>query len=123
MKNILIIEDDKLISSLVHFRLKKEGYNITMVEDGLAGIEAIEKDSPDLIITDVLIPHRSGIEIIYHSKKFNPKIPIIVLSSLGEEEATVLEAFSKGASDFIPKPFKPNELAFRVKKWLKNSYN
>ena len=69
------------------------------------------------------MPHKSGIEIIHHSKNFNPKIPIIVLSTLGEEESTVLEAFSMGASDFIPKPIKPNELAFRVKKWLKNSYN
>ncbi len=123
MKNVLIIEDDKLISSLLQFRLRKDGYNVTMVEDGISGMEAIESHSPDLIITDVMIPYMSGIEIINHSKKFNPKVPIIVLSSLGEEESTVLEAFSMGASDFIPKPFKPNELAFRVKKWLKNSYN
>ncbi|MFD2033795.1 response regulator transcription factor [Belliella marina] len=118
MKNILIIEDDKLISSLVQFRLKKDGYNVTMAEDGIAGIRAIENDNPDLIITDVMIPFKNGIEIINHAKKFSPKVPIIVLSSLGEEEDTVLQAFTLGASDFIPKPFKPNELAFRVKKWL-----
>lgn len=123
MKNVLIIEDDRLISSLVQFRLKKDGYHVTSVEDGLAGIDAIDNQSPDLIITDVMIPFKDGMEIINHAKRVKPGIPVIVLSSLGEEESTVLEAFSKGASDFIPKPFKPNELSFRVKKWLKNSYN
>ncbi|MCH7397129.1 response regulator [Belliella sp. DSM 107340] len=123
MKNVLIIEDDKLISSLVQFRLKKDGYNVTMAKDGIEGIKAIESDEPDLIITDVVLPVGNGIEMINYAKKFSPKVPIIVLSSLGEEEETVLEAFSLGASDFIPKPFKPNELAFRVKKWLAFSTN
>lgn len=120
MKNVLIIEDDRLISSLVQFRLKKDGYNVTMVEDGIAGISAIENSSPDLIITDVMIPFKNGIEIINHAKKFSPKVPIIVLSSLGEEEGTVMEAFNLGASDFIPKPFNPNELAMRVKRLINN---
>ncbi|MCH7401194.1 response regulator transcription factor [Belliella kenyensis] len=119
MKNVLLIEDDMLISNLVKFRLKKDGYEVTIVEDGQAGIEAIDTLSPDLIITDVMMPFRNGLEIINHAKMVNPKVPVIVLSSLGEEENTVLEAFTIGASDFIPKPFKPNELSFRVKKWLK----
>ncbi|MCH7409246.1 response regulator [Belliella sp. DSM 111904] len=119
MKNVLLIEDDMLISNLVKFRLKKDGYEVTIVEDGQAGIDAINSQSPDLIITDVVMPFRNGLEIIHHAKMVRPKVPVIVLSSLGEEEGTVLEAFSKGASDFIPKPFKPNELSFRVKKWLK----
>jgi DNA-binding response OmpR family regulator len=92
----------------------------TMVEDGIAGINAIENTSPDLIITDVMIPFKNGIEIINHAKKFSPKVPIIVLSSLGEEEGTVMEAFNLGASDFIPKPFNPNELAMRVKRLINN---
>jgi len=118
MKNILLIEDDKLISSLVRFRLNKEGYNVTAVEDGIKGMEAIDSGEHDLIITDVMIPFKNGIEIISHSKKINPNIPIIVLSSLGEEEGTVLKAFNLGASDFIPKPFNPNELAIRVQRLI-----
>ena len=120
MKNVLIIEDDLLISSLVRFRLKKDGYNVTTAEDGLAGIHAIDNNDLDLIITDVMIPFKNGIEIINHTKKHFPNIPIIVLSSLGEEESTVLEAFNLGASDFIPKPFNPNELAIRVRRLIKN---
>lgn len=120
MKNVLIIEDDKLISSLVQFKLKKEGYNVTMAEDGLTGIDAINLLEADLIITDVMIPFKNGIEIINHARKVSPKVPIIVLSSLGEEESTVMEAFNLGVSDFVPKPFNPNELAMRVRRLINN---
>lgn len=119
MKKILIIEDDLLISSLVQFRLKKDGYETVLVKDGNEGIDAIDNQSPDLIITDVMMPFRSGIEIIHHAKKNHPDVPIIVLSSLGEEEEVVLEAFNLGVVDFIPKPFNPNELAIRVKRVLR----
>lgn len=119
MKKILIIEDDLLISSLVQFRLKKEGYDTHLVSDGNEGIKAIDELQLDLIITDVMMPFRSGIEIIHHAKQSKPDLPIIVLSSLGEEEQVVLEAFNLGVADFIPKPFNPNELAIRVKRILK----
>lgn len=120
MKNVLIIEDDKLISSLVQFKLRKEGYNVTMAEDGISGIDAINLLEADLIITDVMIPFKNGIEIINHARKVSPKVPIIVLSSLGEEEGTVMEAFNLGVSDFVPKPFNPNELAMRVRRLINN---
>jgi DNA-binding response OmpR family regulator len=116
MKKILIIEDDLLISSLVQFHLKKDGYETSLVRDGNEGPKAIDVFDPDLIITDVMIPFKSGIEIIHYAHKSKPDTPIIVLSSLGEEEKIVLEAFNLGVSDFIPKPFNPNELAIRVKR-------
>jgi len=118
MKKILIIEDDLLISSLVQFRLKNDGYETLLVKDGNEGIKAIDSYHPDLIITDVMMPFRSGIEIINHARHSLPHTPIIVLSSLGGEEQVVLEAFNLGVSDFIPKPFNPKELAIRVKRIL-----
>jgi two-component system, OmpR family, response regulator VicR len=120
MKKILVIEDDRLISSLVSFRLKKAGYRVTMAHDGLSGIEVISQEEPDLIITDFMVPFRDGIDIINHAKKVNPTTPIIVLSSLGDEDTAVLEAFSLGVSDFMPKPFYPNELALRVRRLIEN---
>lgn len=119
MKRILIIEDDLLISSLVQFRLNKDGYETILVKDGNAGVIAIDTESLDLIITDVMMPFKNGIEIIHHARRTKPEVPIIVLSSLGEEEKIVLEAFNLGVVDFIPKPFNPNELAIRVKRVLK----
>ncbi|MFC0261763.1 response regulator transcription factor [Fontibacter flavus] len=118
MKNILVIEDDKLISSLVSFRLKKEGFNITVAVDGKEAMKKIDSLNPDMVITDVMIPFHDGIEIIQYSKNKRPNCPVIVLSSMGEEEDTVVRAFQQGASDFVPKPFNPNELAFRVKRLM-----
>jgi len=71
-----------------------------------------------LIITDVMIPFKNGIEIIQYARKTKPNVPIIVLSSLGEEEQILLEAFNLGVADFIPKPFITNELALRIKRIL-----
>jgi two-component system, OmpR family, response regulator VicR len=118
MKNILVIEDDKLISSLVSFRLKKEGFNITLAQDCEEGMNIFDSTNPDLVITDVLIPFHDGIDIVEYTKNRRPNCPVIVLSSMGDEEATVIKAFESGASDFVPKPFNPNELAFRVKRLI-----
>ncbi|MFT4857714.1 MAG: two-component system response regulator VicR [Algoriphagus sp.] len=65
-----------------------------------------------------MIPFKNGIEIIHHARKEKPNTRIIVLSSLDEEESVVLEAFNFGVSDFIFKPFNPNELTIRVKRIL-----
>lgn len=119
MKKILIIEDDLLISSLINYRLKKDGYHIHLVSNGNEGIKAIAEFLPDLIITDVMMPFRSGIDIIHYARKIQPNTPIVVLSTLGKESELVLEAFKLGVVDFIPKPFHPNELANCVSRILK----
>jgi len=113
---ILIAEDDVLMIKILEFILKKEGYQVTSCKDGLSAIEKIPIIIPDLIITDIMLPFRSGLEIIGYSKVTFENIPIIVVSSLGEEEGTVVEAFNLGADDFVSKPFNPNELLLRVKR-------
>lgn len=113
---ILIAEDDILMVKILEFILKKEGYQVTSCKDGLSAIEKIPVLIPDLIITDIMLPFRSGLEIIAYSKGNFDNIPVIVVSSLGEEESTVIEAFNLGADDFVSKPFNPNELLLRVKR-------
>ena len=113
---ILIAEDDILMIKILEFILKKEGYQVTSCKDGLSAIEKIPLLIPDLIITDIMLPFRSGLEIIGYSKETFENIPVIVVSSLGEEEGTVVEAFNLGADDFVLKPFNPNELLLRVKR-------
>lgn len=120
MKNsdlkILIAEDNVLIMKILECILKKEGYQVTCCKDGLEALEKIPLLIPDLILTDIMLPFRSGLEIIGFSKEHFENIPIIVVSSLGEEEGTVLKAFSLGADDFVSKPFNPNELLYRIKR-------
>jgi DNA-binding response OmpR family regulator len=117
-KKILIIEDDVLMAKMLQFILKKEGYQLTIAKDGLNAIERIPTILPDLIITDIMMPYKSGLEVINFVKNNYKTIPVIVLSALGEEERTVVEAFQLGVDDFVAKPFNPNELMLRVKRLL-----
>lgn len=115
MKKILIIEDDKIIKGIIEFILKKEGYDVEFAFDGLVGLDKIKSFQPDLVITDVLLPYKSGLEIISFAKSNNPLIPVIVISSLGKEDITVVEAFKLGATDILAKPFNPVELRSKLK--------
>ncbi|HSD05891.1 response regulator [Flavobacterium sp.] len=113
---VLLVEDDILLIKTLEFVLKKEKYQVTACNNGLSAIEKIPVVVPDLIITDIMLPLHSGLEIIAFTKKLYKNIPIIVISSLEEEEAKVIESFNLGADDFISKPFNPNELLIRVKR-------
>lgn len=115
---ILIAEDDVLMIKILEFILKKEGYQVTSCKDGLSAIEIIPVLIPDLIITDIMLPFRSGLEIIGYSKENFENIPVVVVSSLGEEERIVIEAFKLGADDFVSKPYNPNELLLRIRRFF-----
>ena len=89
-----------------------------MAQDGREAVDLIEKETPDLILTDIMMPFVSGLEVISHIRlKLDLDTPIIVFSSAGQEEM-VIKAFNLGANDFMGKPFSPNELIIRVKRLL-----
>jgi DNA-binding response OmpR family regulator len=116
VKKIVLAEDNSVLSLLLKFRLEKEGYRLFIAKDGKEAIEHIEQFKPDLILTDIMMPFVSGLEVISHVRnKLNSQTPIIVFSSAGQEE-TVLKAFDIGATDFMSKPFSPHELVIRVKR-------
>lgn len=117
-KKILIVEDDNLTINILEFILKKEGYTLTVAKDGSEAIEKIAAFLPDLVITDVMMPFKSGLEVTNFVKENYKKTPVIILSALGEEENTVANGFKLGADDFIAKPFNPKELILRVKRLL-----
>jgi len=117
-KKIVLAEDNSTLSLLLKFRLEKEGYDLFMAEDGKKAIELIEQHTPELILTDIMMPFVSGLEVISHVRNaLNLKTPIVVFSAAGQEEM-VLKAFNLGANDFMGKPFSPNELVIRVKRLL-----
>lgn len=116
---ILVAEDEPLMLMAIEAKLKNEGFEVTGTQDGREALKSLETSVPDLIITDILMPYTSGLELISIVKSNQKKkIPIIVLSGLGQED-TVMEAFQLGADDFITKPFNPSELSVRVKRLLK----
>ena len=117
-KKIVLAEDNSIFLLLLKFRLEKEGYKILTAVDGKEAIKLIEEHSPELILTDVMMPFISGLEVISHVRnKLNMQTPIIVFSSAGQE-GIVLKAFDLGATDFMSKPLSPNELVIRVKRLL-----
>lgn len=117
-KKIVLAEDNSVLSLLLKFRLEKEGYKLLIAKDGKEALELIEQFNPELILTDIMMPFVSGLEVISHVRnKLISQTPIIVFSSAGQEEI-VLKAFDLGATDFMSKPFSPHELVIRVKRLL-----
>ena len=114
---ILIAEDDPLMSSLIRKQLEKDNHTLNVNADARDALEAMRVFEPDLIITDILMPFTSGLELIAIVRSSGSKIPILVLSAM-DQESTVLEALSLGADDFITKPFDANELSHRVNSLL-----
>ncbi len=114
---ILIAEDDELILRTIEHKLLKEGYKVILSRNGNEAIEHIKNTVVNLIITDIMMPFASGIEILSAMNSTGKKIPVIMLSSMGQEEV-ILNAFDLGASDFIVKPFSPNELMLRIKRLI-----
>ena len=113
---ILICEDEEIMLTALEFRLQRQGFEVMIATDGKEALEKIKTDAPDLIVADIMMPFVSGLDLInYIRKDLASTLPIIVISAL-EHDETVLEAFKLGASDFITKPFKPNELILRIKK-------
>jgi len=120
---VLVAEDEPLMLMAIEAKLKNEGFDVVGVPDGREALKVLENYVPDIIITDILMPYTSGLELISIVKSGqNKKIPIIVLSGLGQEN-TVMEAFQLGADDFLTKPFNPIELSVRVKRLLKMPNN
>lgn len=113
---ILVAEDESIMLKTIEMRLKKDGHTVIATANGRDALEEIEKQQPDLVITDIMMPYSSGLEIVGKVKSGEKKIPVIVLSSMGQENV-VLEAFALGADDFITKPFSPSELSMRVRRF------
>lgn len=113
---ILICEDEEIMLTALQFRLRKQGYDVIVAEDGKEAMEKLETESPDFMVADIMMPYVTGLELILHVRNVKKsEMPIIIISAMDNDD-TVLEAFRLGADDFIAKPFKPNELILRIKR-------
>ena len=113
-KTVLLADDDELLASLLNFRLKKAGYTVDHVLDGKEVKEYLDHTMPDIIVSDIMMPYFSGIELLnYVRKELKSETPMLIISSAGNEE-NVLSAFELGANDFVSKPVSPSELLIRI---------
>jgi len=114
---ILVVEDDEMILRTLEFRLKKDNYTVVVARDGKEALEKLKSMPFQLVITDLMLPFVTGMEVLSYVKANLPELPVIVLSA-ADEEGTIMDAFRLGADDFIAKPFSPGELSLRVKRLL-----
>ncbi|MQF98655.1 MAG: response regulator transcription factor [SAR202 cluster bacterium] len=112
IKTILVVEDDFEQANIIRNYLESADYSVLLSRDGVAGLEQALKNSPDLVVLDVMLPGISGIDICREIKK-QKNVPVIMVTALGSEEATV-EGFEVGADDYIAKPYRPRELVARI---------
>ncbi|HEY4499580.1 MAG TPA: response regulator [Candidatus Paceibacterota bacterium] len=104
MRKILLIEDDQFLSSLLHNRIQKEGFEVELVKDGGAALAALKKSQPDLILLDLILPGKSGFEVMEDIKADPqiPKTPIIIISNLGQD-SDIARGKELGATDYLVK--------------------
>ena len=116
MTTILVVEDSKEIAALVKFRLKSSGYEVVTAENGKVGLEIAQKNRPDMIILDVMMPVMNGLETLMalKSEYSTRSIPVIFLTAQSTEQE-IIKGLELGAEDYITKPFSPQELVTRVK--------
>ncbi|TFD96593.1 response regulator YycF [Jeotgalibacillus sp. R-1-5s-1] len=112
-KKILVVDDEKPIADILQFNLKKEGYEVHCAYDGDTAVEMVEEIKPDLILLDIMLPGRDGMEVCREVRK-NHEMPIIMLTAKDSEIDKVL-GLELGADDYVTKPFSTRELVARVK--------
>ena len=113
---ILVVEDDSNIEQLVTFKLKNSGFEVFNARNGKEALDFLQKNSVDLVVTDVMMPVMGGKELVMELKK-DPKtrsIPTVMLTSRTLEKE-IVEGFELGVEDYIKKPFSPQEFIVRIK--------
>ncbi len=112
-KTILVVDDEKPIADILQFNLIKEGYTVICAYDGEEALEKVEEQQPDLMLLDIMLPKRDGMEVCREIRK-KYDFPIIMLTAKGSEIDKVL-GLEMGADDYVTKPFSTRELIARVK--------
>jgi len=119
-KRIILIEDEEDIAALIKLQAELSGYKLHVEVDGINGYRAIERERPDLVLLDIMLPGENGLDVCRRIKG-NPdlkNIPIIIVSAKGEELDVVL-GLELGADDYVQKPFSPKVLFSRIKAILR----
>jgi len=119
-KHILIIEDEEDIRELVRYNLEREKFKISEAESGEVGLESAVRELPDLILLDLMLPGKDGMQICRELKQagVTRDIPVVMMTARGEE-SDIVAGLELGAEDYVVKPFSPKVLVARVKTVLR----
>jgi DNA-binding NtrC family response regulator len=117
METILVVEDKESMAQMLKDALESEGYEVISAKTGTEGLKYLRESGIDLVLTDLKLPEKDGIEILRTSKEENHLIPVIVMTAFGSVE-TAVQAMKEGAFDFITKPFDIDHLRMLIKRAL-----
>jgi DNA-binding response OmpR family regulator len=118
-RNVLVIEDEEPIATAVANRLRSEGFDVEVADDGLVGVEMCRAHSPDLVVLDLMLPSIDGLEVCRQIRR-DAAVPILMLTARDTETDTVV-GLEVGADDYMTKPFSPRELVARVHALLRRA--
>jgi two-component system phosphate regulon response regulator OmpR len=116
-KKVLLVDDDQKLLKLVKEYLEGYGFRVLTLPDGSALMETIAKQSPDMIILDIMLPGKDGLDLLKEVRAAHA-LPVIMLTAKGEDADRIV-GLELGADDYLPKPFNPRELLARVKAVLR----
>ena len=120
---VMVIEDEKEIRDLVRYNLERAGFRVAAAADGEEGLERVFASRPDAVVLDLMLPGRSGLEVLreLRSEPATRDLPVIVLTARAAEMDKLL-GFEHGADDYLTKPFSPRELVARVQALLRRAH-
>ncbi len=119
MKRILVVDDEIGALTLIGIMLDRGGFEVVKAKDATQGLNTLEKDTPDMIILDVMMPGIDGIELcrMLRQRSQTANTPVLILSARGDAES-VMRGMDAGATDYLPKPILHHDLVAKVRQML-----
>ncbi len=121
--HILIVDDEPNVGDVMGIYLRREGFGVSIARDGKAALDEIQRQPPDLMILDIMLPGIDGLQIVQRLREVEESdVPILILSARTQESDRIL-GLEIGADDYVTKPFSPREVVTRVKALLRRTKN
>jgi response regulator RpfG family c-di-GMP phosphodiesterase len=118
-ENILVVDDEEAIREVVSTMLESKGYRCSVAQNGRAAQDHIKRETPDLILSDMIMPEMDGIKLLEWMRQYDPDVPVIMVTAI-HDISTALEAIRRGAYDYILKPFEKDQLFLGVGRALQH---
>jgi len=119
LEKILVVDDEEAIREVVSTMLESKGYRCTAVSNGRAAQEQVKRSTPDLVLSDMIMPEMDGIKLLDWLREYDPEVPVIMVTAI-HDISTALEAIRRGAYDYILKPFEKDQLFLGVGRALQH---
>src|ERR1700687_5246208 len=121
MENVLVVDDEEAIREVVSTMLESKGYHCTAVQNGRAAQDQIKRVTPDLVLSDMIMPEMDGIKLLEWMRQYDPDVPVIMVTAI-HDVSTALEAIRGGAYDYILKPFEKDQLFLSVRRAMEHRW-